>query len=66
VGSVPGTGAHWSSLNPNRQYPSGRICGVDGCGTILSRYNSSNRSGLHSEKHEPGPPDLRGPHLGNR
>jgi hypothetical protein len=64
--SVPGAGAHWSGLNPNRQYPAGRTCEVEGCGTILSRYNRDLRCSIHRIEHDPDPPDLRGPHLGDR
>lgn len=33
---------------PSRQYSAGRVCAQDGCGTVLSVYNRSDRCALHS------------------
>lgn len=36
---------------PARTYRRGRICATSGCGTLLSRYNPTNRCSLHNELH---------------
>lgn len=54
MGSVPGTGAHWSNLWPNRVYESGRICEVESCNTRLSVYNPDPRCALHVGEKDPG------------
>jgi hypothetical protein len=36
---------------PSRTYRRGRICASSGCGTLLSRYNPTNRCSLHNELH---------------
>ena len=32
---------------PNLTYPAGRICSVESCSTLLSRYNSGDVCGVH-------------------
>jgi len=62
--TVPGTAS--VGLRPNRKYATDRVCEAEDCQTILSRYNPDPHCSLHRIEHEPDPPDLRGPHLGDR
>lgn len=44
-------GTSLTSGRPSATYKRGRVCAASGCGTRLSRYNSTIRCSLHDELH---------------